>query len=60
MSKNFYENLNKFFLDPKNQEEIEPEYEVDISEAELDEEYNKVLPQLDKYMNKLDLSKYIN
>jgi hypothetical protein len=60
MSKNFYENLDKFFLDPKNQEEIEPEYEVDISEAELDEEYNKVLPQLDKYMNKLDLSKYIN
>jgi hypothetical protein len=46
-------------VESKNQEEIVPEYEVEISEAELDEEYNKVLPQLDKYMNKLDLSKYI-
>ena len=62
MSREFYKNLNDFFVKEENSEQNEDEYseyKVDMNDSELEEEYIKILPDLDLYNENLDLSQYI-
>ena len=44
MSKEFYENLNKFFIKEEDVEDEELDLDVKMDEKELEEEYLKILP----------------
>jgi hypothetical protein len=58
MSKEFYENLSTFFT-KDGEEEIVDDYQIDIDDDTLNQEYLKILPELDKINQNLDLSKYV-
>ena len=58
MSKEFYSNLNKFFVREEDYID-ELDLAVDMEEKVLEDEYNKILPELNQYNESLDLSKYI-
>jgi len=59
MSKEFYSNLNKFFVREEDDNLYDLELGVEMDEKILEEEYNKILPELNQYNENLDLSNYI-